>query len=125
MISTLPEAHHDGRETGVSPVKSKIFAHSRLDGLLVLTALAQFALLLHGAYTFGAVPWWHTFGFGLISVYLMSTNFKCIAHNFIHNPFFRSRSLNGIFGAFNSLLLGVPQSLYRLHHLNHHKYTND
>src|SRR5579885_2151215 len=26
---------------------------------------------------------------------------------------------------FNSLALGVPQTLYRVHHLNHHRYNND
>ena len=55
----------------------------------------------------------------------MCTNFQCVAHNFIHNPFFRSRRLNSAFGVFNSLLIGGPQSLYRIHHLHHHKYNND
>jgi fatty acid desaturase len=106
-------------------MQSKIFAHSRLDGLLVLLALVQFAVLLFGALTFGAVPRWQSLVAGLISVYLTTTNFKCIAHNFIHNPFFRSRRLNGAYSVFNSLLLGGPQALYRLHHLNHHRYNND
>ena len=106
-------------------MKSKIFAHSRLDVLPVLLALVQFVTLLYGAFTFGALPLWQSLVVGSISVYLMSTNFKCIAHNFIHNPFFRSRRLNGAFSLFNSLLIGSPQSMYRLHHLNHHRYNND
>lgn len=106
-------------------MKTKIFAHSRLDGLLVLLALVQFAMLLYGVLTFGSVTWWHSLVLGLISVFLMCTNFQCIAHNFIHNPFFQSRRLNGAFSVFNSLLIGGPQALYRLHHLHHHKYNND
>jgi fatty acid desaturase len=106
-------------------MKPKPFAHSRLDGLLILQALLQFGLLLDGTLRFGAVAGRTSLAVGLISVYLMSTNFKCIAHNFIHNPFFRSRRLNGAFSLFNSLLLGGPQTMYRLHHLNHHKYNND
>jgi fatty acid desaturase len=106
-------------------MRSRLFAHNRLDGLLVLLALAECALLLYGVLSFGAVPWSYTLIAGFISVFLMCTNFQCIAHNFIHNPFFRSGRLNAAFGVFNSLLLGNPQSLYRIHHMHHHKYNND
>jgi fatty acid desaturase len=105
--------------------KTKLFAHSRLDVLLVLLALVQLATLLYGALTFGAVPRIQSLVVGLVSVFLICTNFQCIAHNFIHNPFFRSRRLNDAFSLFNSLLIGGPQSLYRFHHLHHHKYNND
>ena len=106
-------------------MKSRLFAHSRLDGLLVLLALMQLGALLYGALSFGAVSWTRSLAVGLLSVFLMCTNFECIAHNFIHNPFFRSRRLNSVFSVFNSLPLGSPQTLYRLQHLHHHKYNND
>jgi fatty acid desaturase len=106
-------------------MRSRLFAHSRLDGLLVILALVEFGVLVYGVLTFGAVPWSHSFVVGFVVVFLTCTNFQCIAHNFIHNPFFRSRRLNRAFGVFNSLLLGGPQSLYRIHHLHHHKYNND
>jgi fatty acid desaturase len=106
-------------------MKPRLFAHSRLDGLLVLLALVECAPLLYGVRSFGAVAWSHTAALGLVSVFLMCTNFQCIAHNFIHNPFFRSRRLNTAFSVFNSMLLGGPQSLYRIHHMHHHKYNND
>ncbi|HYN09198.1 MAG TPA: fatty acid desaturase [Vicinamibacterales bacterium] len=47
-------------------------------------------------------------------------NANTIAHNFIHRPFFRARLLNRVFSAFLSLVLGVPQSLWRDRHLAHH-----
>lgn len=47
-------------------------------------------------------------------------NSNTIAHNFIHRPFFRSRSLNVVFGASQSVLLGIPQTLWRDRHLAHH-----
>jgi hypothetical protein len=47
-------------------------------------------------------------------------NSNTIAHNFVHRPFFRSRAANLAFGAYLSLLLGVPQSLWRDRHLAHH-----
>ena len=47
-------------------------------------------------------------------------NSNTIAHNFIHRPFFRSRAANLLFAAGLSLLLGIPQSLWRDRHLAHH-----
>ena len=43
-----------------------------------------------------------------------------ISHNFIHRPFFRSRAGNVAFGLYLSVLLGIPQSLWRDRHLAHH-----
>jgi hypothetical protein len=47
-------------------------------------------------------------------------NANTIAHNFIHRPFFRSRLGNRAFSLYLSLVLGVPQSYWRLRHLRHH-----
>jgi hypothetical protein len=43
-----------------------------------------------------------------------------IAHNFIHRPFFRSVSANCLFSAALSVLLGIPQTIWRDRHLAHH-----
>ena len=43
-----------------------------------------------------------------------------IAHNFIHRPFFRSRSANRAFALYLTVLLGIPQALWRDRHLAHH-----
>lgn len=47
-------------------------------------------------------------------------NANTIAHNFIHRPFFRSAGMNRLFSAALSVLLGVPQTLWRDRHLAHH-----
>jgi hypothetical protein len=47
-------------------------------------------------------------------------NSNTIAHNFVHRPFFRSRALNVLFGAGQSVLMGIPQTLWRDRHLAHH-----
>src|SRR5260370_7495160 len=47
-------------------------------------------------------------------------NSNTISHNFIHRPFFRSRLLNLLFSAYLSVLLGIPQALWRQRHLAHH-----
>src|SRR6186997_3530013 len=48
-------------------------------------------------------------------------NSNTIAHNFIHRPFFKTRTANLLFAAFLSVLLGIPQSLWRDRHLAHHR----
>jgi fatty acid desaturase len=47
-------------------------------------------------------------------------NANTISHNFIHTPFFRSRELNLLYAIYLSALLGIPQSLWRDRHLQHH-----
>jgi hypothetical protein len=47
-------------------------------------------------------------------------NSNTIAHNFIHRPFFRSALLNRVLSAALSVLLGIPQTLWRDRHLAHH-----
>lgn len=102
-----------------------VFAHSRHDAWLVGLAIVHFILLIVGVATVGRVGWLTSLALGVLLVFLHCTNYQCVAHNFLHNPFFRDKRLNKAFGVFNSLLLGSPQSLYRLQHLHHHKYNND
>jgi hypothetical protein len=77
------------------------------DGLFVLLAGIQGVALLQ----LPSIPlialglWW---------------NANTISHNFIHRPFFSSRTLNLGFSAYLSVLLGFPQSLWRERHLAHH-----
>jgi hypothetical protein len=47
-------------------------------------------------------------------------NSNTIAHNFIHRPFFRPAAFNRLFSAALSVLLGIPQTLWRDRHLAHH-----
>ena len=80
---------------------------SAWDVLMVALAAAQAVILV----TTPTVPvialglWW---------------NSNTISHNFIHRPFFRRRSVNFLFAAYLSVLLGIPQSLWRDRHLAHH-----
>jgi fatty acid desaturase len=106
-------------------MKTRLLAHSRRDGLLVLLALAQCALLFYGVLTIGSVAWGVSVGIGLCSAFLICTNYMCIGHNFIHNPFFTNRRLNDAFAVFNSLLIGAPETLHRIHHWQHHRHNND
>jgi hypothetical protein len=47
-------------------------------------------------------------------------NSNTVAHHFIHRPFFRSPRINLLFSAAQSVLIGVPQTLWRERHLAHH-----
>jgi hypothetical protein len=88
-----------------------ILRHSRWDALLVVLAGAHGALLLAAptAPVIALGLWW---------------NSNTIAHNFIHTPFFRARWLNRLFALYLSVLLGIPQSIWRGRHLAHHAGTH-
>jgi hypothetical protein len=84
-----------------------VLRYSRWDALPVALAALHGGLLL-------AVPaapvvavglWWGS---------------NTVAHYFLHRPFFRRRGLNVAFALYLSVLLGVPQTLWRDRHLAHH-----
>src|SRR5881296_1827963 len=84
-----------------------LFRHSRWDALLVLAGVTQgLALLMWPSMLLIALGlWWCA---------------NTVSHNFIHLPFFRSRSANSAFSVYLSLLLGLPQTFWRQRHLAHH-----
>jgi len=84
-----------------------VWRYGRRDALLVaLAGLHGLMLALWPAAPLIAVGvWW---------------NSNTIAHNFIHRPFFRSVPINRLFSAALSILLGIPQRLWRDRHLAHH-----
>lgn len=90
-----------------SAVSWGVLRHSRRDALLVALAIAHGALLVFR----GTAPaiaigvWW---------------NSNTVAHYFIHRPFFPWRWLNRLFAIYQSVLLGIPQSIWRGRHLAHH-----
>jgi hypothetical protein len=89
---------------------ARLFQHSVWDASLVLLAVLQAVVLLTvpGVLVIAVGLWW---------------NSNTISHNFIHNPFFRPRSLNQVFAAYLSVLLGFPHALWRTRHLAHHAGT--
>src|SRR5580692_8822567 len=93
--------------------RTGIWRFSRHDAILVaLAALHGVVLVLVAvlvvwpvAPLIAAGVWW---------------NSNTIAHNFVHRPFFRSAGMNRLFSAALSVLLGIPQTLWRDRHLAHH-----
>jgi fatty acid desaturase len=96
--------------------------YSSKDLALVFIAVVEFSLLLL-PFLISLPPLVLLFLI-IFQVYLVGVNYQCIAHNFIHHPFFTSQILNSFFSILNTLILGIPQSLYRIHHLNHHRFNN-
>src|SRR5436190_8589642 len=85
-----------------------VLRHSGGDAVLILLSVVYAALLV-------AMP-----SVALIAVGLWWTA-NTIAHNFIHTPFFRGRSLNRLYSSYLSALMGFPQELWRDRHLRHHR----
>ena len=88
-------------------MKGGVWRFSHRDSLFVMAAVAHAVILMR----WPAPPlialglWW---------------NANTIAHNFIHRPFFRAAVVNRFFSAALSVLLGIPQTLWRDRHLAHH-----
>jgi len=102
-----------------------MFAHSRKDLMLVTLGLLLPALVFAECRYFGRLGWKSQLLLAATGVGLIGTNYQCVGHNFLHNPFFKWPPLNHAFSLVNSLSLGMPQTLYKYHHLNHHRFNND
>lgn len=117
-----------GNERGAQPGPAQggsVFRHTALDGVLVFLSVSQVAAIIVIAGAFASLGGVALTALGLLCVGMVCTNYQCIAHNFLHNRFFRAEPLNHAFSVLNTLALGMPQTLYRLHHLNHHRYNSD
>jgi fatty acid desaturase len=101
-----------------------LFKHSNKDLLLVLICLSNISLLVAAGIYFQSMSLTLSIICGLFLVGFYCTNYQCVSHNFIHNNFFKSKKLNFIFSIINSMAMGLPQTLYYHHHMNHHRYTN-
>jgi fatty acid desaturase len=104
---------------------SLLFKYTAWDAVPVLAALAQFAYLLFLFVAFPHLPWWALLPLGLIWSISISWNINGIAHNFLHNAYFRSGALNRLFSILESVTLGISQVFYEQVHKDHHKGNAD
>ncbi len=93
-----------------SPPRVSLLRHSAWDTEFVLLALLHGVVLAcwPSSWLIAIGLWW---------------NSNTISHNFLHKPFFRSRRLNAVFSLYLSVLLGVPQTIWKARHLAHHAET--
>jgi fatty acid desaturase len=106
-------------------VKRGLFAHSRWDALMVAFIFSEIAITTYSTLSWGSVPLLVSVALGALCILLNCMNYQAVAHSFIHHPYFRWRGLNRFFSVVISLALQGPQTLYRAHHLDHHRYNND
>lgn len=99
--------------------------HYKKDIWLITVLILQLGFLVASFLLFEKLSWPFLVVLALTLIYFYCLNAQCVAHNFIHKPFFRIKSANFVFSAINTFGLGMPQCLYRQHHLEHHKYVND
>jgi fatty acid desaturase len=106
-------------------MKSKVWRYSRWDAVLVLAAAAQLGATIAWAFAFASLPWaWNLAIFPVMAL-LFYFNPIVVVHNFLHCSFFTRPLLNRAFAVLNSANLGLPQVLYKHHHITHHRFGND
>jgi fatty acid desaturase len=103
----------------------KILAYSKWDAVCVISGLLHFAYVVTLFFVFPYAPWWLLICMGLIYSVSVSWNINGVSHNLIHNPFFKSRILNRLFGIMESVTLGISQTFYKHVHHRHHMGNSD
>jgi fatty acid desaturase len=104
---------------------SKIFAYSRWDALPALAGLFHSAFFFALFFLYPHTPLWLMLILGFIYALMINANINGVAHNFIHNPFFRAPLLNRLFGIVESVACCFSQTYYDVVHLQHHKGNSD
>jgi fatty acid desaturase len=99
--------------------------YSPRDALLLAVSTVQFGGNLWLAATWDDRSWLELICLWPAGVLLFWYNAVVVTHNFVHTPWFRSEALNRIYAMVDSINLGVPLTLCRFHHLNHHRFSND
>jgi hypothetical protein len=89
------------------PAPRGVFRHSPWDALPVALAAGHGALLLlaPAAPVVAVGLWWSS---------------NTVSHLFIHRPYFRLPAANRLFACYLTLVLGIPQTVWRDMHLAHH-----
>src|ERR1700712_5498312 len=103
----------------------KIFAHSSRDWIPVASQLAHTAYLVALFLVYPYTPWWLLLVFGLVYSVSISWNINGIAHNLIHNPYFKWKPLNWAFSWLLSVTIGFSQQFYEIFHNKHHQGNSD
>jgi fatty acid desaturase len=104
---------------------SGLFRYSRYDAIPVLSAIAQFTFLCFLFLAFPRLSWWVLIPLGFVWSISISWNINGISHNFLHNPYFRSKALNRAFSVLESVTVGFSQIFYEQVHKDHHKGNAD
>jgi len=104
---------------------SKLFSHTRWDAVPAGAGLFHLAYLFGLYFLFPYALLWVMLILGFIYSLMVNANINGVGHNFIHNPFFRSKLLNRLFGVTQSIANCFSQTMYDGVHMQHHKGNSD
>lgn len=107
------------------PQKASLFKVSAWDALPAGLAVMQLAAVAAFYAAWPSLSWGARAGYFGLYAFSVGWNLNSIAHNFIHNPFFRSERANRAMSLVISLALLTPQTMYRYIHLKHHAGNAD
>jgi fatty acid desaturase len=102
-----------------------LWRHSRWDARLLAVSALHLAFDVWLAATWSRRGWGELLWLWPAGVLLFWYDAVVVTHNFLHTPWFEREALNRLYAALESVNLGVPVTLCRLHHLNHHRHGND
>jgi len=108
-----------------APAPRGLFRVSPWDALPAMLAVVQLALVFVLFAAWPGLSWPARIGWLAAYGFSVGWNLNSIAHNFIHNPFFRSERANRLMSLVITLALLSPQTLYRYIHLKHHAGNAD
>jgi fatty acid desaturase len=104
---------------------SRLFANTRWDAIPALSGLSHLAYFIGLFFLYPHAPLWMMLILGFIYSLMVNANINGVGHNFIHNPFFRSKTLNRVFGVTQSIACCFSQTMYDAVHMQHHKGNSD
>src|SRR6266498_3350345 len=104
---------------------SRLFAHTRWDAIPALAGLSHLAYFVGLFFLYPHAPLWVMLILGFIYSLMVNANINGVGHNFIHNPFFRSKLINRLFGITQSIACCFSQTMYDAVHMQHHKGNSD
>lgn len=104
---------------------SKVFAHTRWDALPAGAGLFHLVFFFAVFFLYPHTPLALMLIIGFVYGLMVNANINGVAHNFIHNPFFRAPLLNRLFGVVESVACCFSQTYYDVVHTQHHKGNSD
>jgi fatty acid desaturase len=115
MVNAVSNERHSG----------SLFAHDWRDVLLISLSLLEFAARCALCLFWSVLPLpFVVISMGVLCL-LNAMNYICMAHDFLHLPFFTRARANRVWGVVGSMSLMTPITLYRAFHLNHHRFGMD
>ena len=104
---------------------STLFAFTRWDALPAAAGLFHTGFFFALFFLYPRTPLWFMLILGFVYSLMINANINGVAHNFIHNPYFRSDLLNRLFGITQSIACCFSQTYYDAVHTQHHKGNSD